>query len=357
MARFFEDYVIDIKESVYKACWMLYRNNRIVVVVDEGRYVGVITFKEMSNSFMQPELTLNELVNRKGVFVYDDAPYNSAKIIFSDYQSIRDIPVIDNNKNVLDVLSRERVFWKHYYANAALPRMEYAYCIYNAAFEAKALGYKSISVLEFGVAGGNGLISCEFHAKEVEKLFGVKIEIYGFDSGVGLPNDNMGYKDMIHIWPGGSYKMNREKLENRLERAKLIIGRIEETAKDFVDNYNHAPIGCILVDVDRYSSTVPIMKMIEGNDESFLPRVQMYFDDVIDGYEFQGENLAIKEFNERNEYLKISPERGYLSTDYKKKIKMCHRFKHKKYNLQTMMFDGIELNQNDMEIHLACFSL
>ena len=43
----------------------------------------------------------------------------------------------------------------------AATRPHYAYCVYNAAILAKKLGYKSFSIIEFGVAGGNGIYFLE----------------------------------------------------------------------------------------------------------------------------------------------------------------------------------------------------
>ncbi|MDP1671954.1 MAG: hypothetical protein Q8L65_02425, partial [Burkholderiales bacterium] len=37
----------------------------------------------------------------------------------------------------------------------AVQRPQYGFCMYNAAVLAKALGHRKISVIEFGVAGGN----------------------------------------------------------------------------------------------------------------------------------------------------------------------------------------------------------
>jgi hypothetical protein len=51
----------------------------------------------------------------------------------------------------------------------------------------KTLGHERISVIEYGVAGGNGLRMLEEHAKKIESILGVKIEVYGFDTGKGLP--------------------------------------------------------------------------------------------------------------------------------------------------------------------------
>src|SRR5580698_9362331 len=73
------------------------------------------------------------------------------------------------------------------YGIGAVNRPNYAYLIYHAARLAKLLGHKSVSVVEFGVAGGDGLLAMEYHAENIEKLTGVGIELYGFDTGAGLP--------------------------------------------------------------------------------------------------------------------------------------------------------------------------
>src|SRR3954462_6374205 len=69
----------------------------------------------------------------------------------------------------------------------ALERPHYGYCVYHAADLAKKLNYDSISVIEFGVAGGNGLVILEQYAQEVAAEIGIKIEVYGFDNVPGLP--------------------------------------------------------------------------------------------------------------------------------------------------------------------------
>ena len=40
-----------------------------------------------------------------------------------------------------------------------------------------------------------------------------------------------------------------------LKKTKLILGDVKETIKKFFSNYNPAPIGVILNDLDYYSST------------------------------------------------------------------------------------------------------
>lgn len=338
-SKHLEDFVISINDNVYKASWKYHKNGRILLVLDnEEKFAGVITHKEVQKINNLPETaTVKDIVNKNCKAVYnkdDDKLYPEIRNLLADFLNIQCIPILDNDKNVIDIFTREKAFWLQYYKEGRLPRMYYATCIYTAAFEAKKLGYDRISVIEFGVAGGNGLVSCEFHSREIARLLKIDIEIYGFDMGSGLPTKNEGYKDMQHIWQQGFYAMDQEKLKNRLRVSKLILGDIKETTKNFIDKYNPAPIGVAFIDVDYYSSTVPILNLLKtGNEKYFLPRIYTHFDDlctVFNDYclynEFQGEGLAIKEFNKANEDFKIAPESCTNS------LKVFHRFKHKLYD-------------------------
>lgn len=349
-----KNYTIKISESIYTAHWKLYRNNTILVVLDEeNKYKGVITFKDIARTYAQPDLCLKDVCNYEGKFIQledeeSEELYTKAKEIFDRYGFVQHIPVINLRGELCDIVSRKRVYWKHFYDTKQLPRMHYAASIYGAAFEAKELGYDSISVIEFGVAGGNGLVCCEFHAREVSRLLNIKIEVYGFDTGEGLLESNAGFKDMLHIWEYGSYRMDYEKLKERLSYAKLVIGDVNDTGRDFFTKYRPAPVGCMLIDVDRYSATVPILKMLDEDNSRFLPRVYMYFDDIVPEYEFSGETLAIKEFNQSHEMIKISPEgmAEYAVDDYRRKLKQCHRFDHTKYN-EHVRFSWYRERTND----------
>jgi len=86
----------------------------------------------------------------------------------------------------------------------ALPRPNYAYVVYHAAMLGKSLGHKNISVIEFGVAGGNGLKILEQHALEIENIVDVKIDIYGFDTGKGLPKP-LDFRDLMYHWKEGFF--------------------------------------------------------------------------------------------------------------------------------------------------------
>ena len=70
----------------------------------------------------------------------------------------------------------------------------YAYGMYCAALQAKSLGLKKITAIEFGVGHGYGLMSMEKHAIEIKNSTGVEFEIFGFDTGIGLPKSS-DYRD------------------------------------------------------------------------------------------------------------------------------------------------------------------
>src|SRR4051794_37343160 len=162
----------------------------------------------------------------------------------------------------------------------AVDRPHYGHCIYNAAALAKKLGLPRVTVIEFGVAGGNGLLNAEWHSREVSKLLGIDIDIYGFDTGEGLPQP-LDYRDLPYHWKRGFFKMDVPNLRARLTSACLILGNIEETSLGFFKQYDPAPIGAIMHDFDFYSSTAVALKMLEAGDRYFLPRVFCYFDDTI----------------------------------------------------------------------------
>ena len=217
--------------------------------------------------------------------------------------------------------------------------MQYAYICFHAAKLGKKLGYKKISVIEYGVAGGQGLLILEEHIKEIEKYFNIEIDIYGFDTGEGLPSP-CDYRDLPYHWKKGFYSMNLDNLRNKLDKAKLIIGNIEDTSKTFFSDFAPAPIGAVIHDFDFYSSTRTALSMMRKNEKFFLPRVFSYFDDTI-GTELElyndytGERLAINEFNKNNDDIKICTpyHLNALKTEvWHYQIWICHFFKHEKYN-------------------------
>jgi hypothetical protein len=221
----------------------------------------------------------------------------------------------------------------------AIDRPNYAYLVYHAAKLAHSLGHERVSIVEFGVAGGAGLVCLERHAEWVEKLFPLKIEIYGFDTGEGLPKPE-DYRDLQYHWKAGFFRMDERALRARLTRATLVLGNVRETAKTFVGKYNPAPIGAVSHDLDYYSSTIDALKLFDVSYQFILPRVFCYFDDVIGDElemynDFTGERAAIIDFNSAHPDRKMSQAHYLLARSgfqiWHHQIWTLHNFHHPDY--------------------------
>jgi len=189
-------------------------------------------------------------------------------------------------------------------------RAHYAYGVYAAADLAKRLGLSAISVIEFGVAGGRGLLALERIAAEIGTAMGITIHVAGFDSGEGMPSPS-DYRDLPHVWEKGYYKMDVPKLKAQLSpNTELVLGNIADTVVSWIPK---GPIGFVGMDVDYYTSTLDALRLFEGRDpHTYLPRTYCYFDDIIwpeaaCHNEYVGQLLAIREFNEAHEHLKLCP--------------------------------------------------
>ena len=225
-------------------------------------------------------------------------------------------------------------------AAGELERPHYAYCIFQAARLAHLLNYPRIIVIEFGCGGGNGLLNAEMHIREVMQLFPVDIELYGFDTATGLPQPQ-DYRDMPHYFQRGFYEMDRDALERKLTRAKLVIGDVKETCSRFFEDYHPAPVGCMFHDLDFFSATKDAFGLLAADPSHFLPRIFTYFDDIIGDdiwlcNDFTGERLAIAEFNNEHSLQKFS-KCYYLPVVYPEacwphQVYVYHDFRHPKYN-------------------------
>ncbi|MDR2594952.1 MAG: hypothetical protein LBC87_09320 [Fibromonadaceae bacterium] len=315
---------------------------KIILVVDDNyKVIGILTPTDFNfESDIDYENTNIGCICNKN-FKYlktKEDKYLYGRNLFAE-SNILVLPILDETGVPVGLFARWQAFFLEFFNRKSLIRNHYAFVIMEAAKIAIEKGYNRISVIEFGVAGGTGLRLCEMYSKEIEKLMGVIIDIYGFDTGNGLLVSK-DYKDMPEEWAEGWFKMDEKKLKDSLENSQLVIGDICETTKTFFINYNPAPIGVMLIDVDRYTPTVAILDLLLSDDKYFLPKVSMYFDDIKYISEFQGEALAIKEFNKKNEHIKIAPENyGYGNNyiygglePYLSKLKYCLRFKHKKWN-------------------------
>ena len=187
-------------------------------------------------------------------------------------------------------------------------RQPYAFGLLKAAEWAKEYGAKEMSALEFGVATGTGLLNlCEL-AKKVARVTGVKIKIYGFDSGSGLPKP-VDYRDHPEGWQEGDFPMHEQALIAKLpDYAQLILGDISHT----VETFQGPPIGFISIDVDYYSSAIAALKIFSNDWSMYLPWVLMYFDDVVGDRANPscGELAAIQDFNRESPSRRIYPANG-----------------------------------------------
>jgi hypothetical protein len=223
----------------------------------------------------------------------------------------------------------------------ALPRSNYAYGTYHAALQARALALPRISVIEFGVAGGNGLVELENVAFAVERETGVAVDVYGFDTGEGMPKP-VDYRDMPYVWQPGFFKMDVGALKARLRKATLVLGNVAATIPQFLERTQPAPIGFASIDLDYYSSTVEALRVFESDQPRFyLPRIFMYLDDIIgDDFELHsdltGELLAVKEFGERHAKRKIGKinclrYKRMLWSPWVEQMFVLHLFDHPQY--------------------------
>ncbi len=195
-------------------------------------------------------------------------------------------------------------------------RPHYAFCMLAAADIATFFGYSKVTAIECGVAEGGGLLHmCEL-AELITGETGVAFEIYGFDTGEGLPALE-DYRDHPEIWTQGDFpNPDKAGMEARLpDNAHMVWGNIKETAAPFLANLpKDAPIGFVSMDMDLYSSTRDALALYDGAPEQCLPVSVSYFDDTLGHPErigslmrnrWCGQLRAIDEFNEQHEMRKI----------------------------------------------------
>lgn len=223
----------------------------------------------------------------------------------------------------------------------AVNRPWYGWCLYQAAIEAKGLGYKAFTAIELGVAGGSGLVCLCDHKEEIERAVGIKIMIQGFDTGSGLP-DTRDPRDLLYCWPPGSFEMDQSALKKRLAgRAEVLFGDVADTVKKW-EGQADAPLGAIMFDLDFYTSTRGALPLLTKS--SVLPRLWCYMDDIsgygVNAYSDSiGVRLAIKEFNQSADREHFSDHlsqafafEGMYPEGWHQQIYVYHRLSHPYYN-------------------------
>lgn len=220
-------------------------------------------------------------------------------------------------------------------------RPHYHSIIYECTQTALKLKLKKISIIELGVAGGNGLLTIEKYCRKLSKKYQIEYEIYGFDFGdaAGL-NYTENPKDLPYFIGEGQFKMDYEKLKKKLTKSKLILGDIKDTVKEFSEKYQPAPIAAIFFDLDYYTSTINAFEIFKYSDNFLLPRIICYFDDLQPHVNnFSGEIAAINEFNKNNEKMKIAKDYGttlnYFYGPWEEEVYILHKFNHKDYLKKT----------------------
>jgi hypothetical protein len=224
--------------------------------------------------------------------------------------------------------------------NGVQTRPQYLWPLLHATHAARALGLRRIAALEFGVAGGNGLLAMERAAAATTELSGTEVSIFGFDTGSGMPAP-VDPRDAPWLIEPAYFPMDEAALRERLDGSELVLGPVAETAAAWAGS-EHPPVGFVAFDLDYYSSTVQALRVLEADPEGLLPRVPCYVDDVF-GYgwtDFVGPRAAIDEFNRDHAERKIGKVHGLrfelpaeeFHEPWHEKLYVLHVFDHPRYS-------------------------
>jgi len=190
---------------------------------------------------------------------------------------------------------------------------KYAFPALEAARAARDLGKREVTIIEFGVAAGGGLLGMCDLARGVTEVTGVEVKVVGFDTGAGMPPP-LDYRDHPDLYQAGDFPMDQEALRKKLPaNARLLIGELADTVPRFLAELKpEAPIGFAAVDVDYYSSALAALQIFaDPNPSKYLPLPILYLDDIVlpSHSRFSGELLAVEEFNATHQHRKIDQHR------------------------------------------------
>ncbi|WP_424217238.1 hypothetical protein ACN20G_34705 (plasmid) [Streptomyces sp. BI20] len=196
------------------------------------------------------------------------------------------------------------------YRFGLVDRPHYAHGVRRATELAARLGHPGVTVIEFGVAGGNGLLALAAHARHYAAATGVRVRVVGFDSGAGMPAAK-DPRDLPHLFGPGFYTMDHARLRARLGETdsdsdaltdtELVLGDLADTLPAHLDAHADAlrehPVGFIALDLDTYSATATALDLFRTPGHAhLLPRVTCYLDDLPGTVEGIGEAAAVAEF-------------------------------------------------------------
>lgn len=233
-------------------------------------------------------------------------------------------------------------------------RKQHAYAILNLADQAKSLGYETATIIEFGVASGAGLLNLQRLAARITKATNIRFDIYGFDTGQGMPPPRS-YKDHPELYQAGDFPMVFDALAKNLDsNTRLIIGPLAETIVEFSSrDFSNAPIGFISIDVDYYSSSVEALKVLQMEANNLFPRIIVWLDDIgnLSHNTRCGELAAIFEFSEQHpmrpieKHPSLRNHRIFKNAPWIDHIYQCHVLDHPvRNNLQPARPQNVATN-------------
>src|SRR5262245_56042272 len=85
-----------------------------------------------------------------------------------------------------------------------LVRQYNAFAILKAADKAREANLRGVTIVEFGVASGAGLMNMCFIASKVSSVTGVDVKVLGFDTGKGMPPPR-DYRDHPDLYQEGDF--------------------------------------------------------------------------------------------------------------------------------------------------------
>lgn len=216
-------------------------------------------------------------------------------------------------------------------------RKQHAFALLDLADQARRLRLNRATVIEFGVASGAGLINIQEVARRITEATGVAFDIYGFDSGHGMPAPQS-YRDHPELYQLGDFPMDRQALSQKLRpNVSLVLGPLSETIPTFAArDFSHSPIGFVSIDVDYYTSTVEAVKVLAGPAANYFPRVMMWLDDIgnLNHNSKCGELAAIIEFTVQKPLrpiekpLTLRNHRRFKNAPWIDHIYQCHVLDH-----------------------------
>lgn len=220
-----------------------------------------------------------------------------------------------------------------YQTKSHAQRPGWPWCAVTAARQARDMGYHRISIIEFGIASGQGLIALEECVQPIFREFGVQIEIYGFGLLSGLPATS-DPKDVPYLYEEGFHKTDVAQVSANLKHTTLVIGDVRQTIPEFGSTYEPAPIAGIIFDLDYYTSTIGAFSIFDSAPEFRLPRIVCYFDDL--EFQYSGESQAIVDFNNQTNTRAIGKKYGsswpnMRNHPFYESIFEFHDFEHPRY--------------------------